>query len=262
MKLENKTVWITGASSGIGRQLAIELSKLGVRLILSARRRAELEATAALCKNADEHTILPFDLSCNIEINHAVRIAHDLKLNVDLLINNAGLGQRSLARDTDRSVYERLWSVNFSGPILLTQLVIAEDILSIDAKIVAISSLAGRIGVPFRTGYSASKHALEGFFKSLNTELLFTKKSVLIASLGFVNTDGPLNALVGDGRFYMKKDRLIQKGMPADICATKIIKAISTDKHRVVIAGKERHIMTLEKVFPRFSARLMARSVS
>ncbi|XP_048455637.1 dehydrogenase/reductase SDR family member 7 isoform X2 [Rhincodon typus] len=157
-KLFKKVVWITGASSGIGEELAYQLAKLGAFLVLSARRVAELERVKQNC--LDHSKLQEKDILVLL-----------LDLNVDILINNAGRSQRSLFLDTNLDVYEAIMHLNFLGTISLTQCVLPYMIKQEKGQIVTVSSLAGLVGAPVSTGYASSKHALQGFFNSLRPEL-------------------------------------------------------------------------------------------
>ncbi|XP_048393891.1 dehydrogenase/reductase SDR family member 7 isoform X3 [Stegostoma tigrinum] len=157
-KLFKKVVWITGASSGIGEELAYQLAKLGAFLVLSARRVAELERVKQNC--LDHSKLQEKDILVLL-----------LDLNIDILINNAGRSQRSLFLDTNLDVYEAIMHLNFLGTISLTQCVLPYMIKQEKGQIVTVSSLAGLVGAPVSTGYASSKHALQGFFNSLRPEL-------------------------------------------------------------------------------------------
>ena len=151
----DKTVWITGASSGIGRALALAFAEAGARIILSGRRVAALQAVADAL--ATEALVLPFEVTDFAALAATVEVAWGWTGRVDILVNNAGISQRSLAIDTDPSVYTELINVDLLAPIWLTQLQLQRMAAAGGGHIVAISSVAGRIGAPLRTAYSAAK---------------------------------------------------------------------------------------------------------
>ncbi|KAI2657910.1 dehydrogenase reductase SDR family member 7 [Labeo rohita] len=175
-KLRGKVVWITGASSGIGEELSYQLAALGARLVLSARRENELERVKRTClersslKDGDI-LVLPLDLSDRA--SHQEKTAAALKHfgDIDVLINNGGRTQRSLCVEADVDVYQALMELNYLGTVSVTKQVLPHMIRRGSGIIATVSSVAGFVGVPLATGYAASKHAVQGFFNSLRTEL-------------------------------------------------------------------------------------------
>ncbi|XP_062253196.1 dehydrogenase/reductase SDR family member 7 [Platichthys flesus] len=175
-KLKGLVVWITGASSGIGEELAHQLAKCGSRLILSARREDELNRVRRCClENSGLHDedilVLPLDLLERTSHEEKAKAAIQHFGHIDILINNGGRSQRSLCIDTSVDVYQGLMELNFLGTVSITKQVLPEMTRRGTGSIVTVSSVAGLAGVPLSTGYSASKHALQGFFNSLRTEL-------------------------------------------------------------------------------------------
>src|SRR5258708_1449948 len=189
MTFTGKTVWITGASSGIGEALARELSARGARLILSARRADELERVASACADAE---VLPLDMGDREDVRaKTARVAN----RVDIAVLAAGISQRSLARETSSDVDRRLMEVNYLGVIELTKAILPSMLARRHGHLVAISSVAGKLGTPLRSGYSASKHALHGFFESLRAELRADAQGkridVTLLCPGFIRTQSP-----------------------------------------------------------------------
>src|SRR5512146_275560 len=170
MNFKDKRVWITGASSGIGEALAVEFHRAGARLILSARRENELQRVQAACGGGPNTRVLPMDVSKPAELPEKTRAAQAMFGGIDVLVLNAGISQRALARDTGEDVYRRLMEVNFFGPEALARGVLPAMLENKSGHFVVISSVAGKFGVPLRTGYSASKFALHGFFEALRAE--------------------------------------------------------------------------------------------
>ncbi|XP_067894902.1 dehydrogenase/reductase SDR family member 7 isoform X2 [Heterodontus francisci] len=175
-KLFNKVVWITGASSGIGEELAYQLSKLGAALVLSARREAELQRVKQNCldhSKLQEKDILVLLLDLNESNSHEAATKRVIQRfgKIDILVNNAGRSQRSLFLDTNLDVYKAIMQLNFLGTVSLTKCVLPHMIKQEKGQIVTVSSLAGLVAAPVSTGYASSKHALQGFFNSLRPEL-------------------------------------------------------------------------------------------
>ncbi|TRY55263.1 hypothetical protein DNTS_015743 [Danionella cerebrum] len=171
-----KVVWVTGASSGIGEELCLQLASFHARLVLSARREKELERVKQMCLERsslkdDDILVLPLDLLDRA--SHKEKTVAVLKHfgTIDLLINNGGRSQRSLFVDTDVDVYQALMELNYLGTISLTKQVLSHMLCHGKGSIATVNSVAGFVGVPLGTGYAASKHALQGFFNSLRTEL-------------------------------------------------------------------------------------------
>ena len=153
--LKNKTVWITGASSGIGEALAYECANEGAILVLSARRKEELERVRAQCRNSEQHKIVELDLSDSANYDVIVEeVWHDMS-GVDLLINNAGLSQRSLVMETSMEVHRRIMEVNYFGTVALTQALLPHLLLQGKGGVITVSSLVGKFTTPLRSAYSA-----------------------------------------------------------------------------------------------------------
>ncbi|XP_030628936.1 dehydrogenase/reductase SDR family member 7 isoform X1 [Chanos chanos] len=175
-KLRGQVVWITGASSGIGEELAYQLAALGARLILSARRQNELERVKRTClehSTLQEKDILVLPLDLLDRASHEAKTATALQHfgNIDVLINNGGRTQRSLCLDTSMEVYQAIMDLNFLGTVSITKQVLPHMTSRGTGIVATVSSVVGLAGAPLATGYSASKHALQGFFNSLRTEL-------------------------------------------------------------------------------------------
>jgi len=166
MNLKDKIIWITGASSGIGAALAKQYSELGTQLILSARNMDGLESVRRSCLYPDSIKILELDLANTADLSNKVAVAIGLFGRIDILINNAGISQRSLVTDTLLEVDRRIFEVNYFGTIALTKALIPHFKENKNGQFAVISSVVGKIGTPLRSSYSASKHALHGFYDS------------------------------------------------------------------------------------------------
>lgn len=262
MKLKGKTVWITGASSGIGRALALEAAGMGANLVLSARNLGELKSLQAEARlSTDRCLILPLDLKKYKQFDKAVKIALKKFGAVDILINNGGISQRSLAHETDIKVYEEIMAVNYFGNIALTLAVLPGMRARKTGAVVTISSVAGKIGTPLRTGYSASKFATNGFYDALRAENYRENIQVTIVMPGFVKTNVSRNALLRDGKRQGKSDGAIEQGISPEECARRAWAAILAGKNEVYIAGaRERFGVVVQKLLPGLFAKIIRKA--
>ena len=235
--LKNKIIWITGASSGIGEALAYGLAKEGANLILSARREDELKRVKAVITNsASEVFILPLDLEKPDEFEAKKNEVLKKFGRIDILINNGGISQRSLAKDTLVEVDRRIFEINFFGTIALTKVLLPVFIQQKDGLIVTITSATGKFGTPWRSGYAASKHALHGFFDSLRAEIHDDNVKILLVCPGFIQTNVSVNALTGTGNKLGSMDTATSRGLTADECARQIVTAIKSEKEEIIVS--------------------------
>lgn len=259
--INNQVVWLTGASSGIGEALAYALAKEGAKLVISARREEELQRVAAQCKlPADKILVLPMDLTD--ESTFAVKKAEVLQKfgRIDILINNGGVSQRSLARETPVSVDRKIMEVNFFGTVALTKEVLPDFLKQKSGLFVVVSSAVGKFGSPWRSGYSASKHALHGFFDSLRSEEYNNGVRVLIVCPGFIHTNVSVNALTGTGQKLGTMDPATAAGISPEECARQIINAIKSGKEEILVAGfKEKFAVWAKRFFPGLFSRVIGR---
>jgi len=258
MNLKDKIIWITGSSSGIGAALAQQYSKLGAQLIISSRNLKALEQVRLSCQHPDNIKALQLDLADSEGMDGKVEAAIGLFGRIDILINNAGISQRSLVSETLLDVDRRIFEVNYFGTIALTKALLPHFILKKEGQLVVISSVVGKIGTPLRSSYSASKHALHGFFDSLRAECFDDKIEVTLICPGFVNTDVSINALTAKGDKQGSKDKATANGLDPDFFAKKAIKAIHRRKQEIVIGG---HLEVLAVYVKRFFPLLLARMV-
>ena len=199
MVFKDKVIWITGASSGIGEHLAYAFSEQGAKLILSSRNQQELTRVKQNCSNPDSIRILSLDVA---KFEQATVIYQQVKEawgTPDILINNAGISQRELVKDTAFLVDKKIMDVNFLGTVAVTKAVLPDMLAKKSGQIVVISSVMGKIGTPFRSAYAASKHALQGWFDCLREEVYQDNIKVTIICPGYVHTNVTINALKGDG---------------------------------------------------------------
>ena len=241
MKLKDKVIWITGASSGIGEALAYELARQGAKLILSARRKGELERVKGNCIAAAQPDvrILAMDLAKPETLKLSTEAAIQLFGHIDILVNNSGISQRSLVKDTIVNVDRQLMEVNYFGAVTLTKYLLPHFFTRKAGHFVTVSSVTGKFGTPYRSGYTASKHALHGFFDSLRAELWTQCPTIYVTLIcpGFIHTPITLSAVTGDGSPLGKMDEAQFKGMPADQCAVKMVRAIERRKTKSTSAA-------------------------
>lgn len=247
---KNKWVWITGASSGIGKALAENLSKRGASLILSARNEKSLKLVALNCKLANEVFILPLDLAVPNQLAEAYNKLKEKGIALDILINNGGMSQRGLVRSTDINVHRRLLEVNYFGSVQLTTLVLPDMIERGRGHVVGVSSIVGQFGFPLRSSYSASKHALKGFLETLYLEESKNGIDVSIVYPGRINTDISKHALDENGQPTAKMDEGLANGMDVNDCAKKIIKGIEKKKIEIFVGKRELLLLLIRRYTP------------
>jgi short-subunit dehydrogenase len=251
-KLTNKVVWITGASSGIGEALTYALATKGAKLILSARRKEELERVKGNCSEDAQLRIkvLPMDLSKTEILAMHVEMALHFFGKIDILINNGGISQRSLAKDTILEVDRQLMEVNYFAPVQLTKLLLPSMMELGSGHLVNITSLVGKFGSPYRSGYAASKHAVHGFFDSLRAEMFNHNITVTNICPGFIRTNVSINALTENATALGQMDQAQDQGMDPGLCAKKIVYAIERKKQEAYIGGKETYGVLIKRFFP------------
>ncbi len=261
---DRKTVWITGASSGIGEAVAEEFAADGAKVILSARREPELERVKAalVSSGAQEKDILV--LALDVTDEDAMKIAVQQVIEhfgaIDFLFNNAGISQRSLCIDTEMATYRKLFEVDVFGQIALTKLVLPHMIARGEGHIAVTASVAGKAGVKQRTGYCAAKHAVMGFFDALRAEVTGDGIKVTTITPGWISTNISKVALKGDGSEFGKMDAHIAGGMDVNLCARKIMSGIKRGKPEILVGGGlERTSVYLRRFFPRLLFRIVAK---
>lgn len=235
MRFEGQTIWVTGASSGIGEALARAFAAEGAALILSGRRVEALEALAAELPAGT--LILPFEAADRDAVPEVVEQAWAWRGGVDVLVNNAGISQRSLAIDTAPEVYERIVEIDLLAPIRLTQALLPLMAERRSGHVVAISSVAGRLGPVLRTAYAAAKHGLIGYCDALRAEVE-TAYCIRVTTVlpGSVRTRVAENALQGDGSARGISDANIEAGMDPAECARLILDAVADGVRELIVA--------------------------
>ena len=258
MNFTNKVVWITGASSGIGKALAIELSNQGAKLILSARNKDKLIEVKNFCNNSEPIEVLCLDLEDHASLHIKAKEAIKLFGRIDILINNGGISQRSLASETTLVVDKRIMDINYLGTVALSKAVLPHFIKNNSGQFVVTTSIVGKIGTPLRSSYAASKHALHGFFDSLRAENHKHNIAVTIICPGFVRTNVSINALTGNGSPQNTMDLATQNGIKPDRFARIMSKAIYNNKEEVYIAGtKEKLGVYVKRFFPKLLSKMI-----
>lgn len=246
-----KTAWITGASSGIGEALAKAFVGGGGSAVLSGRNLRELERVATETGAPGRCLILPFDTLEFARLPDLVSQAVAFRGKVDVLVNNAGISQRSLASETDFAVYQRIVDVDLLAPIALTQALLPHLLAQGSGQLVMISSVAGKAGVPMRTAYCAAKHGLIGYSDALRTEVSGQGVKVLVVTPGSVRTNVSRNALAADGAARGVSDAAIDNGIAPEQVAELIWNAVAQGTRELLIAeGMEAGIPALRAQDP------------
>jgi len=250
-------VWITGASSGIGVGFAKYFAKLGYPIILSARRQEKLEDVKKQLPANVPVEIIPLDLESSDQIEQAWQQIEEKNIQVGILINNAGISQRSLVMETSASVIRKMFELNFFAVVNLTQKVAKQMIERGDGHIISVSSLVGKFATPRRAFYSATKHALVAFMDALRAELWQQNIRVTTVCPGYVNTGLAFNALTGDGVPQNQQDDGQKNGLSVDAFVNKTMKKMNKGKDEIYVGGKELAGVYLKRFFPNFFNRLI-----
>lgn len=257
MFYKNKVVWITGASSGIGEALVYELAKQYAIVIISSNQQSELERVKNNCDNIKTNCFIKYlDVTNAANIYEITNWIIQTFGRIDVLINNAGISQRSLVIETPIENDRKIMEINYFGSVLLTKAVLPHMINQKSGYIAVTSSISGKFGFPLRSAYAASKHALHGFFETLRSEVYEHNIKVLIAFPGRVQTNISLHALTKDGTPHGKMDEGQSTGITAENCAKQYLKAIEKDKKEVLIGSTELLMVYIHKFFPRLFYKL------
>lgn len=251
----NSVVWITGASSGIGEALAVQLAQRGTSLVLSARNTSALEQVRKDCvengAEAAKIMVLPLDVLDFDAMNDKTAEVLARFGRIDLLLNNAGVSQRSICVDTDFSVYRQMLDINVLGPIALSKAVLPVMLDQGSGTIAVTSSVAGKVGAPLRTGYCAAKHAVMGFFDALRTEIGPIGLQVTTITPGFIRTNVARNALNAQGTAASLSDDDIDGGMSVSDCADAIIAGFIAGTPEIAVGnGPEMALLDLKRKDP------------
>jgi short-subunit dehydrogenase len=255
--MENKVIIITGASSGIGLACAREFAKRGAHLSLGARNMEALESLKTELINQGHKVIVTqTDVSKEEDCRHLIDETIKQFGKIDILINNAGISMRALFKDVEISVLKRLMDVNFWGAVYCTKYALPY-LQSAKGSVVGVSSIAGFIGLPGRTGYSASKFAMHGFLETLRTENLKTGLHVLIAAPGFTASNVRKVALTANGQQQGETPRSEEKMMSPEKVAIHLANAIIKRKRTLILTFMEGKLTVfLRKWLPSLIDRL------
>jgi len=255
--MKDKVVIITGASSGIGRATALFFAQQEAKLVLAARSYDKLLRLENQIKKFNINVIsIKTDVSKKEDCQKLIQAAVDAYNGIDILINNAGISMRALFKNTDISVLENIMNVNFWGTVYCTKYALPY-LLESKGSVIGVSSIAGYIGLPARTGYSASKFAMHGFLEALRTENLEKGLHVMIACPGFTNSNIRSSALKADGSQQGESPRSEDKMMSAEEVAAYIYKGTVKRKQRTVLTKEGKLAVWLGVRFPRLMQRLV-----
>lgn len=251
MRFSNKTIWITGASSGIGKAVALEISKENAHLILSGRNSEALEDVAVQCREAGSTVrVIPFDLGNQESVEAAVQKVQAEENRIDAIYHFGGISQRSFVSETPIEVDRKIFEVNFFGTVALTKAILPKMIETGGGQIAVASSIVGKFGFPYRSAYSASKHALHGFFESLRAENKKNNIRVSIIIPGRIKTNVSVNALNKNGTAHGKMDEGQDNGRTAKATAKIICKKLKKERKEILTGGSEIIMVHIRRFFP------------
>ncbi len=251
-----KTIWITGASSGIGEELAYLLTSAGGTLILSARREDELERVKKNC-NSSNVFIYPLDLGNEDSLRTTAESVLATFPAIDILFNNGGISQRGEAVETALEVDRRIFEVNFFGNILLSKMVGRQMVANKKGQIVITSSLVGKWGFYLRSSYSGSKHALHGYYESMRMEVEKSGVAISLVLPGFTQTNISKHALKGDGTASNELDSNQSSGLSPAFVAQKILNGVAKKKYEISVGRTEALGLIVRRYFPALFHRLV-----
>ena len=257
-KFSNQVVWITGASSGLGEATAYRFAREGARLIVTALEADLLEQVVARCKSlgAPDAVALPFDLSQLDGLPALAEQAWQAFGRIDIFYNNAGISQRGTTVETDMKVIHKVMDIDFYAPVILTKAVLPRMIAQGGGQLAVTTSIAGCFGFPMRCAYSSAKHALYGFFETVQAENYKDNIRVTIVCPGRVRTNISLHALEKDGRQHGKMDAGQAGGITPERAARKIVNAIYRRRREVLVGSKELVMAYIKRFFPGLCATL------
>lgn len=251
MDFAEKNIWITGASSGIGKAVAIEISKAGTQLILSGRNESALNEVAAVCReNGSSVMTAPFDLEDTESVESAAKFILSNGIKPDCLYHFGGISQRSFVHETPLAVDRKIFEVNFFGTVALTKALLPHMMENGGGHIAVTSSIVGKFGFPYRSAYSASKHALHGFFESLRAENKQNNIRVSIVIPGRIRTNISVNALNRTGEQHGKMDEGQDKGMSVEQAAGIICRKLKKERKEILVGGMDLLMVHIRRFLP------------
>lgn len=258
---QDKIIWITGASSGIGEAVAKAFNQAGATVIISSRRAEELERVKSACVHPEKVFVLPLDLSRSDSIKE---VSNDVlsKFQVDILFNNGGISQRSLTAETSIETDRKIFEVNYFGHVQMTKAVLPHMLARKSGHIVTISSLTGKWGFYLRSAYAASKHALHGFFDSLRMEVEDKGIRVTLITPGFIATEISKHAIDKSGMATGEMDSNQANGISSEECARQILAGIAAEKNEFGVGGKELRALFLHRYFPKLFRKILKKTAA
>ena len=260
MFFKDKRIWITGASSGIGKALAIEFAKNGGNVIISSNDITELKATKRdIDKLNVECDIFDFDLSNPEDVSNTADKIIDRYKKIDILINNGGISQRAKVGETSIDIDRKIMEINFFSGVIITKKILPIMLKNGGGHILATSSISGKFGFHLRSAYAASKHAVYGFYESLRAEYLRKGINVTIITPGRVKTNISFNALEANGDIHGKMDNGQNNGVTPEYAAKKVLSAIKKNKAEILIGKKELLMVHIKRFFPKLFYKLVYR---
>jgi NADH dehydrogenase len=258
-KFTGKVCWITGASRGIGAALARHLSKSGSYLILSARNVDDLQEVKSSCAQPEKVAILTCDMNKPDSLAGVANDAWGKFGCIDYVFLNAGMAVRDTVVDTELSMIQKVMNINFFSNTVISKALLPHFMARGSGTFVVTSSIGGKFGVPKLAAYSASKHALHGFYESLRCETESKGIKVTIITSGLVRTNITINALRGDGKPYARMHGSIANGISPTKCANGIIRAVAAGKREALVGGIEKYGVLVKRFFPGLLAWAIAR---
>jgi dehydrogenase/reductase SDR family member 7B len=260
---QNKVVWITGASSGIGEALTHELGARGARIIISSRRLSELERVKDSSPRPQDVHILPLDLEDGPSLPAKAAQAISTFGHLDIMVHNGGIGQRSFVTETSMAVHRRVMEIDYFSYVELTAQVLPHFQQRKSGHFVVLSSLMGKIGTPKRSAYAAAKHALHGFFDCLRAEIQKDHIRVTVLTPGYIQTNFARHAFNASGTATGVEGKDLANGLAADKAARQIARAIAAGKYEGFIgkAGKEMLALWMNRFAPNLLIRMAPKQV-
>lgn len=257
MYFKNKKIWITGASSGIGEALTYAFANEDAEIVISSRKKDQLEKVKSNCKDPNRIHIVTIDVAKHDEVPNKANEVLAKMGDIDILINNAGVSQRALVKDTKFEVDKRLIDINYLGTVAVTKSILNSMIQQQSGQIIVMSSLVGKFGSPLRSSYAAAKHALHGFFESLRAEVHDHNISITMICPGYIKTDISKNALTGSGDKQNKMDQAQDNGLSTAAFSKQALAAIRKQKREVYIGGKEVAGIYIARFFPALFSKII-----
>ncbi|MEO0404605.1 MAG: SDR family oxidoreductase [Bacteroidota bacterium] len=250
--MKGRTIWITGATSGIGEALALEAAKQGNNLLLSARTESKLQEIVQQLETnfSGTYQYLALDLADIASHPEKVKEAYQMTGGIDVMVHNGGISQRSLAIETSLKVDRRVMEIDYFGTISLTKSLLPSFVERKKGHFVVVTSLMGKFSSPMRSGYCGAKHALHGFFDALRAEHHDDGLTVTLVCPGFIATNISKNALTSDGSTQGTMDEATGAGLAPQECANRMLNAINKKKAEVYIGRKEILGVYLKRFFP------------